>query len=103
MEEVDGSVDIAALITEDLTVVTFSRDGYVKRVPLDTYRAQARGGRGVRGSEAKEGAVLKSLFVPSTHDYLLFFSNMGQVFWQKAFQLPEAGRNSKGRAIANVV
>ena len=103
MEEVDGSVDIADLITEDLTVVTFSRDGYVKRVPLDTYRAQARGGRGVRGSEAKEGDVLKSLFVTSTHDYLLFFSNMGQVFWQKAFQLPEAGRNSKGRAIANVV
>ena len=72
-EEVDGSIDIADLITEDLTVVTFSRDGYVKRTPLDTYRTQARGGRGVRGSEAKEGDVLKSLFVTSTHDYLLFF------------------------------
>ena len=103
LEEVDGSVDIADLITEDLTVVTFSRDGYVKRMPLDTYRTQARGGRGIRGSEAKEGDVLKSLFVTSTHDYLLFFSNYGQVFWKKGFQVPEAGRNSKGRAITNLL
>ncbi len=103
IEEVDGSIDIADLITEDLTVVTFSRDGYVKRTPLDTYRTQARGGRGVRGSEAKEGDVLKSLFVTSTHDYLLFFSNYGQVFWKKGFQVPEAGRSSKGRAITNLL
>ena len=56
-------------------------------MPLDTYRTQARGGRGIRGSEAKEGDVLKSLFVTSTHDYLLFFSNYGQVFWKKGFQV----------------
>ncbi|MFT4541578.1 MAG: DNA gyrase subunit A [Planctomycetota bacterium] len=102
-EEVDMGFDIEELITEDLCVVTFSRDGYVKRLPVDTYRAQARGGRGVRGSEAKEGDVLTSLFVSSTHDYLLYFSNYGQVFWLKAYNLPEAGRNSKGRAIANVL
>ncbi|MCP3917864.1 MAG: DNA gyrase subunit A [bacterium] len=102
-EEIDTNVDMADLIAEDLTVVTFSRDGYIKRTPLDTYRAQARGGRGVRGSDAKEGDVLKSLFVSSTHDYLLCFSNMGQVFWQKGYNLPEAGRTSKGRAISNLL
>jgi DNA gyrase subunit A len=102
-EEVDGGFDVEELITEDLTVVTFSRDGYVKRVPLDTYRTQARGGRGIKGSESKEGDVLKSLFVTSTHDYLLFFSNRGQVFWKKAYQVPESGRTSKGRAMANLV
>lgn len=103
LEEVDGSIDIADLITEDLTVVMFTNEGYIKRVPLDTFRAQGRGGRGIRGSDAKEGDVLKSLFVSSTHDYLLFFSNMGQVFWKKGYQLPEAGRNAKGRSIQNVL
>lgn len=102
-EEIDMNVDIGDLITEDLTVVTFSRDGYIKRLPLDTYRAQGRGGRGVKGSDAKEGDVLKSLFVTSTHDYLLFFSNMGQVFWRKAYDIPESGRQSKGRSISNVL
>ncbi len=102
-EEVDGGFDLEELITEDLTVVTFSRDGYVKRVPLDTYRTQARGGVGIKGSESKEGDVLKSLFVTSTHDYLLFFSNRGQVFWKKAYQVPESNRTSKGRAMANLV
>lgn len=102
-EEVDGSVDIADLITEDLTVVMYTRDGYIKRVPLDTFRAQGRGGRGVRGSDAKEGDVLRSLFVTSTHDYLLFFSNLGQVFWKKAYELPEASRSAKGRSINNVL
>ncbi|MCA9000307.1 MAG: DNA gyrase subunit A [Planctomycetes bacterium] len=101
--EVDSSVDIGDLISEDLMTVTFSRDGYVKRTPADTYRAQARGGRGVKGSDAKEGDVLKSLFVASTHDHLLFFSNLGQVFWKKTYDLPEAGRNSKGRAITNIL
>ncbi|MEZ5975743.1 MAG: DNA gyrase C-terminal beta-propeller domain-containing protein [Planctomycetota bacterium] len=101
--EADNSIDIGDLISEDLMVVTFSRDGYVKRTSADSYRAQARGGRGVRGSDAKEGDVLKSLFVASTHDYLLFFSNMGQVFWKKTYDLPEAGRSSKGRAINNVL
>ena len=102
-EEIDTSFDLEDLIAEDLAVVTLSRDGYVKRVPLDTYRAQARGGRGVRGSDAKEGDVLTSLFVASTHDYLLYFSNLGQVYWLKAYNLPEAGRNSKGRAITNLI
>jgi DNA gyrase subunit A len=102
-EEIDSDFDLADLITEDLAVVTLSRDGYVKRVALESYRAQGRGGRGVRGSEAKEGDVLKSLFVSSTHDYLLYFSNYGQVFWLKAYSIPEASRYSKGRALANLL
>ena len=103
MEEVDGSIDIADLITEDLTVVTLSRENYIKRVPLDTFRAQARGGRGIKGADLKDSDVQRSVLVTSTHDYLLFFSNMGQVFWQKGYQIPEAGRNSKGRSITNVL
>jgi DNA gyrase subunit A len=101
--EVEGSFDIEELITEEMMVVTFSRAGYVKRVSLDEYRAQGRGGRGIKGSEAKEGDVLKSLFVAGTHDYLLCFSNHGQVYWLKVYQLPEGARTSQGRAIRNLL
>ncbi|MDE0913661.1 MAG: DNA gyrase subunit A [Planctomycetota bacterium] len=102
-EEVDTDFDMADLITEDLMAVTFSRDGYVKRMSLDTYRAQGRGGVGVKGADAKEGDVLKSLFVASTHDNILCFTNMGQVLWLKVYNLPEATRTSKGRAITNLL
>jgi DNA gyrase subunit A len=102
-EEVDGSFDIEELITEEMMVVTFSRDGYVKRTGLDTYRAQARGGRGVKGSESKEGDAIRSLFIAGTHDYVLCFSNLGKVYWLKVYQLPEGGRTSKGRAIRNLL
>jgi DNA gyrase subunit A len=102
-EEVEGSFDIEELITEEMMVVTFSRAGYVKRVSLDEYRAQGRGGRGIKGSEAKEGDILKSLFVAGTHDYLLCFSNHGQVYWLKVYQLPEGARTSQGRAIRNLL
>ncbi len=102
-EEIDAGFDIEELITEEMMVVTVSRDGYLKRLPLEVYRAQGRGGRGVRGSDAKEGDVLKSLFVALTHDYLLFFSNLGKVYWLKVYQLPEGSRTAKGRAIANLL
>ena len=102
-EEVDAGFDIEELITEEMMVATVSRDGYLKRIPLEVYRAQGRGGRGVRGSDAKEGDVLKSLFVALTHDYLLFFSNLGKVYWLKVYQLPEGSRTAKGRAIANLL
>ncbi|MFT7671108.1 MAG: DNA gyrase subunit A [Planctomycetota bacterium] len=101
-EEADGSFNIEELITEDLMVVTFSRDGYVKRTASDVYRAQGRGGRGVRGSDSKEGDVLKSIFVAGTHDTLLCFSSIGKVYWLKVYNLPEAGRTSKGRSITNL-
>ncbi|MDP6520318.1 MAG: DNA gyrase subunit A [Planctomycetota bacterium] len=102
-EEIDGSFDMEELITEEMMVVTRSQDGYMKRVALGTYRAQGRGGRGVRGSSAKDGDVLASLFVASTHDYLLFFTNCGKVYWKKVYQLPEGGRVGKGRAIHNLI
>lgn len=101
--ELDGSVDIGALITEDLMVVTYSRGGYVKRSSLDTYRAQGRGGQGVKGSSSKEGDILRSLFVAGTHDNLLFFTNLGQVFTKLTYELPEGSRTSKGRAMTNVL
>jgi len=102
-EEIDGSFDMEELITEEMMVVTVSQDGYIKRVPLDVYRAQGRGGRGIKGSEAKEGDALKSLFAAGTHDHLLNFSNKGKVYWLKVWQLPEATRTSKGRAMANLL
>ena len=102
-EEIDGDFDMESLITEEMMVVTVSQDGYIKRTGLDAYRAQGRGGRGIRGSDSKEGDVLKSLFAAVTHDYLLFFSNKGQVYWLKVYALPEAARTSKGRAIANLL
>jgi DNA gyrase subunit A len=102
-EEIDGDFDMESLIAEEMMVVTVSQDGYIKRTGLDAYRAQGRGGRGIRGSDSKEGDVLKSLFAAVTHDYLLFFSNRGQVYWLKVYALPEAARTSKGRAIANLL
>ena len=102
-EEIDGGFDIEELITEDLMVVTVSRQGYVKRTASDTYRAQGRGGRGIRGSESKEGDVLRSIFVAGTHDTLLCFSNRGKVYWLKVYNLPEANRTSRGRSITNLL
>ncbi len=102
-EEIDGSFDMEELIADDLMVVTASREGYVKRVPIDVYRAQGRGGRGVRGSETKDDDVLRQIFVAGTKDYLLCFSNTGKVHWLKVYQLPEANRTSKGRSIANLL
>ena len=103
VEEVDGSFDIEELITEEMMVVTFSHAGYVKRVKLEEYRAQGRGGRGVKGTQSKEGDVLRSIFVANTHDYLLSFSNRGKVYWLKVYQLPEGSRTSQGRAIRNLL
>lgn len=102
-EEVVGSFNIEELITEEMMTVTFSRSGYVKRVPLEVYRSQGRGGRGVKGSDSKEGDVLRSLFVASTHDYVLFFSDRGRVYWKKVYELPEGSRTSKGRSIRNLL
>jgi len=103
LEEIEGAFDIEELITEEMMAVTFSRAGYVKRTPLDEYRAQGRGGRGVKGSETKEGDVLRSLFVANTHDYVLCFSNRGKVYWLKVYQIPEGSRTSQGRAIRNLL
>lgn len=97
------SVDRAALIAEEMMVVTLSHRGYIKRMALDTYQAQGRGGKGIIGAKMDEEDPIEHLFVASTHDYLLFFSDRGKVFWQKVYDLPLLNRTSKGRALVNLV
>ncbi len=101
-EEVQ-SLEDEDLITEELMVVTVSHEGYIKRTPLDQYRSQGRGGKGVQAGETKEGDFLSELFVASTHDHFLFFSDRGRVYWRRVYQLPLFGRTARGRALANVV
>jgi DNA gyrase subunit A len=104
--EITGAVEqfeAEDLIAEEPMVVTVSRDGYIKRTALTAFRAQGRGGKGVIGSETKEGDILSHLFVASTHDYLLLFSDRGKVYWVKVHALPELGRAAKGRSIANLL
>ncbi len=101
-EEV-GNFVAEDLIPEELMVVTVTHQGYIKRTALDQYRTQGRGGKGVSGGETKEGDFLWNLFVASTHDHLLFFTDKGRVYWRKVYELPSFGRTAKGRALANVV
>lgn len=101
-EEV-GSFVAEDLIPEEMMVVTVTHQGYIKRTALDQYRTQGRGGKGVSGAETKEGDFLWNLFVASTHDSLLFFTDRGRCYWKKVYELPSLGRTAKGRALANVV
>jgi len=96
-------IDVGDLIAEHECVVTVSHAGYVKRVPVDTYREQGRGGRGVKGSVSREGDFVSRLFVSSSHDDLLCFTNTGRVFRKKVYQIPEMSRTSQGRAIVNLL
>ena len=100
---VEEAEDYAAedLIPVEQVAVTFTREGYVKRTPLSTYRSQGRGGRGVTGGNKKEGDFVKNLFVASTHDYILLFTNRGRVYWLRVFEIPNMGRTAKGRPIIN--
>ena len=100
-EEV-GNIDLEDLITEETMVVSISHHGYIKRTPITTYRAQRRGGKGLKGAKADEEDPIKDLFVASTHAYLLFFTNKGRVYWLKVYGLPQLGRESRGRAIVNL-
>jgi DNA gyrase subunit A len=95
--------DREALITKEEVVVTVSHAGYIKRMPIDTYRSQGRGGRGIKGLESKEGDFVEHLFVANTHDYLLFFSNQGRVYERRVYDVPELSRTSQGRSIANLL
>ncbi|HUO10518.1 MAG TPA: DNA gyrase subunit A [Phycisphaerae bacterium] len=96
-------INIEDLIADEQVVVTISHEGYIKRMPLDTYRKQGRGGRGVIGADSKEGDFIESLFIASTKDYLMFFTNLGRVYWQKVYDIPNLPRQSKGRSIANLL
>src|SRR3954470_16368569 len=92
-----------ALIAQEEVVVTVSHEGYIKRLPVDTYRAQGRGGRGIKGTESREGDFVEHLFVANTHDYLLFFTNQGRVYERRVYDVPEMSRTSQGRSIANLL
>jgi DNA gyrase subunit A len=91
------------LIAEEEVIVTVSHSGYVKRMPIDTYRRQGRGGRGIIGSDTKEGDFIEHLFIASTHDYLLIFTNRGKCYWLKVYDVPSMSRQSKGRNIVNLL
>jgi len=91
------------LIPEERVMVTITRDGYIKRVDVDAYRKQGRGGKGVKGSDSKEGDLLEHLFSATTHDYLLIFTNRGRVYWLKVYDIPAMQRTARGRSIANLV
>jgi len=91
------------LIAEEEVIVTVSHGGYVKRMPIDTYRKQGRGGTGIIGSDTKEGDFIEHLFVASTHDYLLIFTNRGRCYWLKVYDVPSMSRQSKGRNIVNLL
>jgi len=95
--------DLEDLIAEENCVVTISHEGYIKRLPLTSYRRQGRGGKGIIGSTKKEGDFIEDLFVASTHDYILFFTNLGQCHWLKVYDIPQMSRQAKGRAIVNVL
>ncbi|MGD1050453.1 MAG: DNA gyrase subunit A [Solirubrobacteraceae bacterium] len=100
---VEGDIDIEDLIADQQMVIAITRSGYIKSLPLDTYRQQHRGGRGVSGMDIKDGDFIEHLFICSTHDYLLFFTNRGKVYRSKVYELPEASRTSKGRALVNIL
>jgi DNA gyrase subunit A len=98
-----GEVNLEDLIEEEQMVVSISHNGYIKRTPSSVYRAQRRGGKGIKGAEADDDDPVEHLFVTSTHDYLLFFTSKGKVYWEKVYNLPALRRESKGRAVVNLL
>ncbi len=98
-----ADLTIEDLITEEEMVITVSHNGYIKRNPLSIYRSQRRGGKGLTGMETREEDFVEQLFIGSTHDYMLFFSNKGRLYWLKIYQIPEAGRAAKGKALVNLL
>jgi DNA gyrase subunit A len=98
-----GQLNYEDLLDEEANVVTLSHNGYIKRLPLNTYRSQHRGGKGVSGGGPRDDDFVEHFFVASTHAYLLSFTNRGQVYWVRVYSIPELGRTSPGRAIANVL
>ena len=103
IQDVEDEIDIEDLIEEEDCCYTLSNAGYIKRMPVDTYRTQRRGGRGVSGQSLKEEDYVKNLFIASTHDYVLFFTNRGRVHRKKGYLIPEAGRTARGTNIVNIL
>ena len=103
IQDIEDELDIEDLIEEEICAFTLSNHGYMKRMPVDTYRTQSRGGRGVNAQNLKEEDYVKSLTIASTHDHMLFFTDLGRVHHRKGYQIPEAGRTARGTAIVNVL
>lgn len=103
IQDVEDEIDVEDLIEEEDCCYTLSSQGYIKRMPVDTYRSQRRGGRGINGQNLKEEDYVKNIFVASTHDYVLFFTNTGRVHKKKGYLIPEASRTARGTAIVNVL
>ena len=103
IQDIEDEIDIEDLIEEETCAFTLSNQGYIKRMPVDTYRTQSRGGRGVNAQNLKEEDYVKSLNIASTHDHILFFTDSGKVHLRKGYQIPEAGRTARGTAIVNVL
>ncbi len=99
----EGEFSVEDLIADEDMVITISHLGYIKRLPVNTYRRQRRGGRGVTGQSTREDDFLEHLFIASTHSYVLVFTNLGRVYWLKVHEIPQAGRTAKGKAIVNLV
>jgi DNA gyrase subunit A len=99
----EGEIDIEDLIADQQMVISITRSGYIKSLPLSTYRQQRRGGIGISGGDMKEDDYIEHLFVSSTHDYLLFFTNRGKVYRLKVYELPEGSRTARGRALVNLL
>ena len=103
IQEIEDEIDIEDLIEEETCAFTLSHQGYIKRMPVDTYRTQSRGGRGVNAQNLKEEDYVKSLVIASTHDHMLFFTDQGRVHLRKGYQIPEAGRTARGTAVVNIL
>jgi DNA gyrase subunit A len=99
----EDEIDIEDLIADQQMVITITHTGYIKSLPLATYRQQHRGGRGITGMDMKDGDFIEHLFICSTHDYLLFITNRGKIYRSKVYELPEAQRTAKGRALVNIL
>ena len=98
-----GEFNIEDLIADEEVVVTISHSGYIKRMPIETYRRQGRGGRGIIGSDTKQDDFIEHLFIAGTHDYLCCFTTRGRCYWQRVYDIPSLSRQSRGRSIANLV
>ena len=99
----EGEIDIEDLIKEEETVVALTHFGYIKRMPIDTYKSQRRGGKGITGIATREDDFVKQIFIANTHDTILFFSNKGKLYKLRGYEIPEAGRTAKGTAIVNLL
>lgn len=103
IQAAEADFNIEDLIQEEEVAVTMSHAGYIKRIPLDTYKSQHRGGRGITAMNTKEEDFVESLFITSSHSYLLFFTSRGRLYWIRAYEIPEGARTSKGKAIVNLL